>query len=376
MSYTDYIDFRDVKKILVIKLRHLGDVLLTTPVFYNLKKINKDISIDAFVYDESFDILKNNENIDEIITYDRSIKKFSFFKRLTKEIEIILKIRKKKYDLIINLTEGDRGAIISFFSKAKYKVGIDPKKTGFFKKEKIYTHIVKSPKTKRHTVERNLDAIRRVGIFPKEEDKKLEFNIPKKAKEKIQNILSQNNISIYDYILIHPTTRWRFKGFDKFDQLVDYFYKKNLQVVLVSGKEKYEIEMVDKIKKDLPILNLAGKVALDELAALILFSKSFYCLDSLSFHLANALKAKVFGFFGPTCDLTWGIWQNEKAKIISSKKHSCRPCSLDGCAGSKVSDCLMDISLKDVLNVSLDNNKASKPKNDQYFEDLFAQMPK
>lgn len=376
MSYTDYIDFRDVKKILVIKLRHLGDVLLTTPIFYNLKKINKDIFIDAFVYDESFDILKNNENIDEIITYDRKVKKLSFFKRLKKEIETILKIRKKKYDLIINLTEGDRGAIISFFSKAKYKVGIDPKKTGFFRKEKIYSHIVKVPKTKRHTVERNLDAIRRVGIFPKEEDKKLVFNILKKAKEKIQNILSRNNISIYDYILIHPTTRWRFKGFDKFDQLVDYFYKKNQKIVLVSGKKDYEIEMVDKIKKDLPILNLAGKVNIDELAALILFSKSFYCLDSLSFHLANALKAKVFAFFGPTCDVTWGIWQNEKAKIISSKKHPCRPCSLDGCGGSKVSDCLMDISLKDVLKNISSDKKETKYQKDKYFKDFFTKTPK
>lgn len=369
MSYTDYIDFKDVKKILVIKLRHLGDVLLTTPVFYNLKRENNKVSIDAFVNVESFDVLKNNENIDEILFFDRKIKKLSFFKRLIKEFKIFRRIRKKKYDLVINLTEGDRGAIISFFSKAKYKVGINPEKKGFFKKEKIYTHLVKVCMTKRHTVERNLDALRRVGIFPKEEDKKLHFAIPQIAKDSINEILVKNNIPINDYILIHPTTRWRFKGFDKFDELIRFFYQNNQKVVLVSGKEKYEIEMVDKIKKDLPILNFAGKVSIDELAALILFSKSFYSLDSFAFHLANSLKAKVFAFFGPTCEKTWGIWQNKNAKIITSK-YSCRPCSLDGCGGSKVSDCLISISLKDVLDLSFDQ-KIFKSKRDGYFRDLF-----
>ncbi|NGX35121.1 MAG: Lipopolysaccharide core heptosyltransferase RfaQ [Candidatus Anoxychlamydiales bacterium] len=348
MSYTDYIDFKDVKKILVIKLRHLGDVLLTTPVFYNLKNNLKDVKIDAFIYEDSKEILKNNPYVNEVITYNRDVKKLSFFKRLRRELKILKDVKKKKYDLVINLTEGDRGAIIAKFSKAKYRVGIDPEKKGFFKKEKIYTHIVKNVKTTRHTVEKNLDALRRIGIFPNEGSKKLHFEIPDKAKEKALKILDENNISKNEYILIHPTTRWRFKCFDKFDQLIDLLHKKNEKVIVVSGKQDYEIDMAKKIIKDLPVLNLAGKVNIDELGALILFSKKFYCLDSLSFHLANALKSNVRAFFGPTCDMTWGIWQNENAKIIKAN-FSCRPCSLDGCGGSKVSDCLTSILLKNII---------------------------
>ncbi|NGX33653.1 MAG: hypothetical protein K1060chlam4_01724, partial [Candidatus Anoxychlamydiales bacterium] len=185
--------------------------------------------------------------------------------------------------------------------------------------------------------------LRRIGIFPKEEDKKLHFNVSDLAKEKIQKILDENNISTNNYILIHPSTRWRFKCFDKFDQLAKLLHEKNEKIIVVSGKQDYEIDMVKKIINDLPILNLAGKVNIEELAALILFSKKFYCVDSFSFHLSSALKSNVRAFFGPTCEIGFGPWQNENAKIIKSN-FSCRPCSLDGCGGSKVSECLTSIS--------------------------------
>lgn len=347
MSYGNYIDFKNVKKVLVIKLRHLGDVLLTTPIFCNLKKYFTDVAVDAFIYEDSYEILKNNPHVDEIITYDRNIKNLSFFKRLKSEINILKKIRKRKYDLVINLTEGDRGAVIALFSKARYKIGFDPEKKGFFKKEKIYSHIIKNVKTKRHTVEKNLDALRRIGIFPQKEDKKLFFKISSQAEKNIRLLLEQNNIILNDYILIHPTTRWRFKCWDKFDQLIQYFHKKNKKIIVVSGKASYEVDMVKEIVKDTPILNLAGKVNVDELAALIFYSKTFYCLDSFAFHLANALQAKVIALFGPTCDITWGPWDNDKASIIKSNI-SCRPCSLDGCGGSKVSECMKEIGLKDL----------------------------
>lgn len=347
MSYGDYIDFRDVKKILVIKLRHLGDTLLTTPIFYTLKKYLKDVQVDAFVYDDSFEVLKNNPNINEIFTYNRNIKNLSFFKRLKNEIKILRSIRKRKYDLVINLTQGDRGAIIALFSKAKYRVGFDPEKTGFFKKEKIYTHLIKSTKTKRHEVEKHLDALRRIGIFPKKEDKKLFFKIPSFAEKNIRLLLSENNIPINEFVLIHPTTRWRFKCWDKFDELIKYYNKKHQKVIVVSGKSQVEVDMVNDITQDLDVFNLAGKVTIDELAVLITYSKIFYCLDSFSFHLANALQAKVIAFFGPSCELTWGIWENQRAKIIKSDI-SCRPCSLDGCGGSKISECMREIEFSNL----------------------------
>ncbi|NGX56168.1 MAG: Lipopolysaccharide core heptosyltransferase RfaQ [Candidatus Anoxychlamydiales bacterium] len=349
MSYQDYIDKNKVKKILIIKCRHLGDTLLTTPVFYNLKKELKNVTIDAFVYKDSLEILKNNPYIDNILTYDRNIKKLSIFKKLKKEFEIIKKIRNEGYDLIINLTEGDRGAIYSLFSKARYKVGIDPKNSGFYKKRSIYTHLVKVPKGPRHSIEKNLDAIRRIGFFPKLEDRKPIFVISERAKKKSLQILENYKLEDNKYILIHPTSRWRFKCYNKFDKLIEALLKKNEKVVVVSGKDPYEIKMVDNIIKNKDVINLAGKVSIEELCYLIDKSKVFYSIDSMSFHLANTIDAKVIALFGPSSEINWGPYLNKNATVIT-KNLPCRPCNLDGCGGSKKSDCLDQIEIEDILH--------------------------
>lgn len=75
------------KKILVIKLRHIGDVLLTTPVFKALKENFPDSFVATLVNKGTEDVLENNPYLDEIITYDRSIKELPAFKRYLEEVK-------------------------------------------------------------------------------------------------------------------------------------------------------------------------------------------------------------------------------------------------------------------------------------------------
>ena len=111
MSYGQYPDLGSVKKILVIKLRQLGDVLLTGPVFGVLRSRFPNAQIDGYVYTEAFSMLEGHPGVDRLIGYDRSWKKLGIFGRLKKEFTLWNRIRREKYDLVINLTEGDRGAI-------------------------------------------------------------------------------------------------------------------------------------------------------------------------------------------------------------------------------------------------------------------------
>ena len=350
MGYTNYIDPKKINKILIIKYRHLGDVLLATPVFHYLKKSISNAKIDALVFEEAKAILNNNPDIDEVLTYDRKIKKKNFLLRIYYEIKLIWRIRNRRYDLIINLTEGDRGAIIALFSKAKYKVGYAPNNKGIFKKEKIFTHLVKTPASKRHAVEKNLDAIRILGFFPKIEERRVVFQINQNQVESAKKLLKENNIKENEYILIHPNTRWRFKLWDKFDQLTKSLEKMGKKVVFVSSNDQIELDYVNSIIKDTKAINLSGKTTIEQLAFLIKSSELFISVDSFSYNLANVFKANNIVLFGPSCDLTWGPWQNENCQIIK-KDISCRPCNIDGCGGSKKSECLSEISVEDVLKV-------------------------
>lgn len=348
MSYGNYPDLKDVKKILVIKMRHHGDVLLSSPVFSNLKKRIPQAQIDAFIYRDTLPMLEGHPSISHFLLYDREWKKLSFWRKLIKEIALFWHIRKNRYDLVVNLTEGDRGALAALVSKSRIRVGFDPEGKGFFGKKRAYTHIVKQCKTLRHTVERQLDALRRIGIFPEPEERDLTLHIPNQTRKQIGSSVPS------EFILIHPVSRWRFKCWPvrHVAELIQKLHGQGYQIVLTASPDPQEVAMNDAILKlvpEVPVINLSGKISLKELAALIEKSRCLVCVDSVPLHMASSLKTPVVVLFGPSSEINWGPWMHPKSRVVAQKM-SCRPCFMDGCGGSKMSDCLYTLPVNAVIN--------------------------
>lgn len=341
MAYGNYPDLTNVRRVLVVKLRHLGDVLLTSPVFSALKKALPAAEIDAYVTRESAPMLEGHPAISDILEYDTSWKKLSWLRRLGFEAAMLRRIRNKNYDCIINLTEGDRGALCARFSSASIRVGVDQRK--------IYTHVVKNCPSLRHTVERNLDALRRIGIFPTSEERELLWTIPEDSRKTAFQKVSWKN-----FILIHPASRWRFKCWPtkKMAELSRRLIEQGEKLIFTSGSDPHEMAMVEEITLQLPkgsFFDCSGRISLHELGALIERTKALICVDSVPFHMASVLKVPVIALFGPTSEITWGPWRNPLARIVTANM-SCRPCYQDGCGGCKVSDCLAAIRVDEVLS--------------------------
>ncbi len=351
MSYGNYPNLEKVEKILVIKLRNIGDVLLTTPLLRVLKKKFPKAAIDFYINEESFPLVKQNPYIEEVILYDRKRKKGSFFSRYGYEISLLRKIRKKKYDLVVNLTEGDRGSLAVKAAKASICVGKEGMKKGFWNREKLYTHIVKNCPTPKHTVEKDLDILRKIGIHPPYEERELSLSICKEAMKKVETYLKENEIG--PFFLIHPTARWRFKCYPekKWGNISCALLEKGFSLLFSAGPSSWEKEMIHNIVTTLPqnnVFDLSGKITLEELAIFIAKSEMLLCVDSAPFHMASALKHKVIALFGPSSDTMWGAWRNPYARVLFQDL-SCRPCLMDGCGGSKKSDCLETLSESRVL---------------------------
>ena len=130
--------FSNIDSILVIKLRHIGDVLLTVPVFRALKETFPGVRISALVNTGTEEVLKGNPLVDEIIVVDRKIKLLSPGSRLSKELCFLRAISKKKFDMTVDLTGGDRAAVLSFASGARYRIGPKFKKGFLGEKETLY----------------------------------------------------------------------------------------------------------------------------------------------------------------------------------------------------------------------------------------------
>jgi heptosyltransferase-3 len=219
---------------------------------------------------------------------------------------------------------------------------------------KIYTHVVKACPNPRHTVERQIDVLRRIGIFPSVEERDLFLHVPDVAKTKIVDLLEKEEIRPGNYVLIHPVSRWRFKCLAprQIASLVTALHERGMRIVMSAGPDVQEMAMVEEIlalAPDVPVLNLAGKLTLKELAALIEMSKALICVDSVPLHIASALKTPVVALFGPSSEQNWGPWMHPRARVVA-QKFSCRPCYQDGCGGSKMSDCLFSMPQNAILS--------------------------
>jgi len=192
----------------------------------------------------------------------------------------------------------------------------------------------------------------------------LSFHLPCLNLSKMKTLLEENNLQQGQYVIIHPVSRWRFKCPPPryTARLIEALQKEGRKIVLTSGSDKDELQMVEEILKlvatPMSIVDFSGKTTLKELGALLHFSRYLICVDSVPLHMASALKVPVVALFGPTSEENWGPWMHPKSRVVS-KKTPCRPCFMDGCGGSKMSDCLYTLPINDVVEAisSLENQK-------------------
>jgi len=346
-------------KILVLKFKTIGDVLLITPLIRNLKLNYANSLIDVAINKGTEDMLTLNPNVNNLWIYDRNkIKNKSIFKGIGLELSFLKNIRKQKYDIVIDLDRGDRGAGISLISGAKVKIG-----SGYVKSRLVkntYTHILPGY-GKKHMVEVSLDAI--IALEKEIIDKKAEIFWSKDDQKMIDERLGGNS-----FIHIHPFSRMPYKDIDSnsIAKIIDYCeLDLEVRVVLTSAPIKREIEKINKILglcRSNPT-SLSGELTLKQIAALNKKAKLFIGVDTAIMHISAANDTPVLAFFGPTAAVRWGPWDNKLQKnlyyrgggiqqtgknIVYSKSLNCIPCNQHGCDDSYKSDCLNGLDLDSI----------------------------
>ena len=351
----DAIPLDSLQRVLVVKLRHHGDVLLTSPVFSALKAHAPQVKIDALVYADTAEMLTEHPAINTVHTIDKLWKKAGTWAHLRAEWALLRRLMTARYDLIISLTDHPRSAWITRLCAPRFAVTKKVKRRGRWW-TKAFTHFIESPgHALRHTVESHLDALRRLGVYPTPIESRLRLVPGKAAEERVAGFLAGLAFGDDLFIHIHPASRWQFKCWtvEKMAQLINQFHADGRHVVLTSAPDSSELQMIDAIleKLDQPAFSLAGKLSLKELAALTGRAKLFIGVDSAPMHIAAAMETPSVVLFGPSGDKEWGPWK-VRQRLIVSENHACRPCGLDGCGGGKISDCLVSLSVDRVYRAA------------------------
>ncbi|MDP2279917.1 MAG: putative lipopolysaccharide heptosyltransferase III [Nitrospirota bacterium] len=332
-------NFSGIKKILVIKLRHIGDVLLSVPVFRALRENFPDAHIAALVNSGTEEVLDSSPFINEIIAFDRSIKKINSLQKYIKEISLLNMVRRKGFDMTVDLTGGDRAAITSFVSGASYRLAHDTR-GGFGGKKYLYTHLA-ARNDNQHTALQNLDVVRQFGI--KSDNLSVDISIPESARIFAKNIVSHNRTdNVAPVVHVHPTSRWLFKCWkdEYMAEVISWLTDRGIIVIVTSAPDKREMEKAKKILSmvrtlgDSPrftgeavesglsprlicggVVDLCGKTNIKQLAAISEVSDLFFGVDSAPTHIAAAVGTPVVALFGPSGAFHWGPWDNESSKL-------------------------------------------------------------
>ncbi len=347
----DGVDFNQVKRVLIIKLRHHGDVLITSPMYTVLKQQFPHLEIDALVYKDTMPMLQDHPYIHELLHIDRNWKRLGLKGQIREEWRLIKYLKSKQYDVIFHMTDHWRGLTLVKLLRPPVSVTqIHPMRPGrFWKKTFTYNYPVNFKK--RHMVEKHLDAFRRLGVYPDPEQKRMLVVPGPAAEEKVTGILTEANLTPGGYIHFHPTSRWLFKSWDESSvaDLINELQRRGHKIIITAAPDDAEMKMVQRIldQIEVPLLNLAGQLSLKELMVVIQNAKLLIGVDSVPMHIASATNTPCLAFFGPSNELEWGPWMNRHT--ILSSDHSCRPCDLAGCGDGRKSECLSALTVEQAL---------------------------
>lgn len=335
-----------MKKILIIRLGAIGDVVHTTNLYRAIKRKNPEIEIHYLTSILIEPLLEADKDISKIITTPNKIKLFS-----SETKKIIKEIKKENYDLVINLQPSLKTRIMTLFAGIKKQI---------IYKKNFKVHAVKNFWQTGLSQFKNLEEINDLKIY-----------LPEYSKNKANEILKdiKHPIVIFNAGGMFSKRQGRTYPVDKWIELGNKLYEKYGVTIILSGA-KEDREFLTCLEKINNSINLIGKLSLIESCAVIEKADLMISGDSGPLHIASALGVKSIGLYGSMPVKRTGCYYGG-INIVSSKE--CVPCNRRKCkyirGTNKIyAPCMEEISVESIIEkIDLRENERNICSNDAIF---------
>jgi predicted lipopolysaccharide heptosyltransferase III len=282
--------------ILVIQLKRLGDLILTTPALKGLRQLYPKASITLLIDQHSRELAPAIAQVDRVWIYQRR-----------ESFQLWVNLIRTGFDLCLDFTGNDRSAVLTFLSKAERRIGF-----AFVAKRAIrswvYTELVSSAVREKHTVDHYIDLIRALG--DPGTDLPVSLTLPESAEPSAKKLREQMGLRDR-YCVIHPGTARPEKYWpaDRWAKVISHLHRRyKLPCLITGGKDSGELRHVAEIKAYLPaelFFSVAGKIDFLMTAAMIQRASLFVGVDTAGAHLASAFSVPELVLFGPTNPFHW-----------------------------------------------------------------------
>lgn len=360
---------KEFKKVLLIQLSSIGDVMYTTPVFKAFKEKYPNLPLSFLTEDTNVELIKNNPNVEKVFSLPRKLlmriilNDNNLLDNFKDEVnKLMAPLIEEKFDLVINLHTSPRSAILNRLIEGKESWGITVDECGqplikgpswIHYKFWISVNKENAPLSALRPFEEHL---RMSNLSPKE--RKLEIYLGEKVEDKCQETLENCNIDRKDFVVglnigsNFPSRQWREDYFAEIgDKLIN---ESNCKVLIFGGpKEKKRADSIISLMQSNPI-NLVGKTTLLELAGFIKRCNILITADTGALHIATALLKKSVVITGPA----W-VGPGGPGSLILSPLIPCAGCKKSTCEDHRCMKIINPEVVLESIKISdlLDKNK-------------------
>ena len=327
-------------RILLVRLRQIGDVAFTTPAIRALRERFPGANLTYIVEPAAAPVVAHNSHLDAVIVAPRA----SGLRGIRDDLVLGRRLRADRYDLAIDFHGGPRASLLTWLSGAPVRIGYDIVGRGW-----MYTHRVRRPRElrPRHSVENQWDLLASLGVAPPDRSSyPMEMRADADARAAVDERLARAGVAAHHRLIaIHvsagnPFRRWPAAHFvDLVTALADD--DSDRRIVVTSGPSEGDAagrviaDARARLGSDAGRRVLScGEFSLAELRALFDRASLYIGGDSGPLHIAATTRVPIVGLYGPTLPLRSAPWRDSGCvtESVDAGDLPCRPCDQRVCA--------------------------------------------
>jgi len=332
-------DWSNVRKVLLVRLRSIGDTVLSTPSLYALRRFLPHAQIDILVEDWVAPVLNGHPHVDNVVVLERA--------GMISRARVARQIRATGYDVVYNLHGGTTATFLTRATGARHRVGL---KT--YQYAHLHNHQAPSPQQlwrqqKAHSVEQQLALLGWTGV-PVTDRPRTHLAITREAADVVNQQLTEAGLENQKLALIHPAAAFATKQWaaEKFARVAASLAERGFAPVAIGGPRDHEVlkSLIDHATVPITTLDLS----LPEVSALAARSQIFVGNDSGIAHIAAAVGTPSVVIFGSSNVAHWRPW-NEAAAEVVMEEMACQPCHGYFCEKFPQPECILRVPVERVV---------------------------
>ena len=334
-------DWAEVRSVLLVRLRSIGDTVLATPSLFALKRFLPEARIDILVEDWVAPVLEGFPYVDNVLTLKRN--------STTSRARAMRQLRSLRYDVVYNLHGGTTATLLTRASGATRRVGL-----ATYQYSRLYTHLAPSPlqlwkRDKTHSVEQQLALLGWTGV-PVTDRPRTQLAVVEHAAASIAARLQAAGWDEQQPLaVIHPAAAFATKQWatDKFSEVANHLYERGFAVVVITTPAESELADWIEALSLVPVIGFSD-LSLPEVTALASRARLFVGNDSGIAHIAAAVGLPAVVIFGSSNTAHWSPWATAPAEVVLEEM-DCQPCHGYYCEKFAQPECILRVPSERVI---------------------------